>query len=208
VSEPDAVTPILPIDDHAEQGVHLLPAQLRKPGVEGLVRALGGPVQALEDAAYPLVAQGIDDATGHALTGIGELVGLVRAGPLAIDDTRYRVALKAWVRAMRSDGTAADIEAVIAILAGSAETSAWTLTETFPAGVLVVPAGPLLTDDGYVEAIIRRARAGGVDLQVIVPPAGDTFAFGTDPEEPEFDADRGWSDADQLAGGRLVGVVH
>lgn len=208
MSEPDAVSLPERIDNHAAASVALLPAQLRKPFVEGLVRALGGAVQTLEDAAHPLVAADLEDATGHVLTGIGALVGLRRAGPSAISDERYRVALRAWVRAMQSHGKAADIAAVLSILAGSVETSAWTLAETFPAGVLVVPAAALLTDDGYVEAIVRRVRAGGVDLQVVVPPAGDSFAFGADPEVPEVDADRGWSDGDQLAGGRLVGVVH
>lgn len=208
MSEPDAVDTPARIEDHVAEGVATLPAQLRKPGVEGFVRALMAPVQVLEDAMHPLVAQGIDGSAGHALTSLGQMLGLERSGPDAISDARYRVALRAWVRAMRSNGTTPDIEAVATILAGSAETSAWTLTETFPAGLVVTPAGRWLTDDGYVEAIARRVRAGGVDLQVVVPPTGDGFAFGADSEAPEADAARGWSDGDQLVGGQLVGVVH
>lgn len=175
-----------------------------------LVAALLLPAQELEDAAFPLVALTIDDAEDHALTQIGDLVGLRRADATQITDARYRVALKAWIRAMLSNGTVPDVEEVVTILAGSALSSAWTLDEVFPAGMLVEPTAALLTDDGYVGAVARAVRAAGVRLTVLCPPSGDAFTFADGDEEEEADADLGWADLsgdEPVDGGELAGVV-
>lgn len=176
--------------------------------VPGLLAALLSGVQDLEDAAFPLAAQTIDTAATHALTGIGDLVGLRRADDTTITDARYRIALKAWIRAMRSNGAIGDIEEVVTILAGSALAASWTVTEHFPAGLLVTPAAALLTDDGYVAAVARAVRAAGVRLQVICPPPSDPFTFAVGDEEPEASATLGWSNAAQSTGGYLAGVVE
>ena len=172
-----------------------------------LVAALLLPAQELEDAAFPLVALTIDDAEDHALTQIGDLVGLRRADATQITDARYRVALKAWIRAMLSNGTVPDVEEVVTILAGSALSSAWTLDEVFPAGMLVTPSAALGTSSRYVRAIARAVRAAGVRLQIICPPTGPVFRFGASREAPEASATHGWSDTTQSTGGVLAGVV-
>jgi len=165
-------------------------------------------VQDLEDAAFPLAAQTIDTAATHALTAIGDLVGLRRLDATTITDARYRIALKAWVRAMRSNGAIGDIEEVMTILAGSALAAAWTVTEHFPAGLLVTPASALLTDESYIAAIAHAVRAAGVRLQVICPPASDPFTLAVGDEEPEASATLGWSNVAQSTGGYLAGVVE
>ena len=211
MTEANAVTDVALIEDHEGEGVALLPGQLRKANVEGLVRGLMAPVQTLEDAAHPLVALGVDESSGHALTQLGDLLGLRRFDATTITDTRYRVALRAWARAMRSNGTMGDVEDVVTILAGSALSAAWTLTEVFPAAMIVVPAAALLTDDGYVGAIARRTRAGGVELQVICPPSGDAFTLAAGDEALEAGTDTGfadWSGSAPVDGGELAGVVH
>lgn len=174
-------------------------------GVLSLLAALLRPGQDLEDAAHPLVTLGLDDSADHALTQVGELVGLRRRDATQISDARYRVALRAWVRAMRSNGTIPDIEAVAAILAGG---DGFELDEYFPAGVLVTPDAALGTDDAYVGAIARAVRSAGVRLQVICPPPGDAFTFAGGDEEPEASATLGWSNATQTTGGYLAGVVE
>lgn len=208
MSEPDAVAEIEQVTDHVAGGLALLPDVLKKAGAQALTAALLGPVQAFEDAAYPLVALGLDDSTDDALTGLGELVGLRRTDATQITDPRYRVALRAWIRALRSSGTIGDIEAVMTILAGDDDAAAWTVVEDLPAGLLVVPAAALLTSPEAVRQIARATRAGGVRLQVVVPPGGDAFLFGGDTEVSLIDAAQGWSDTDQLAGGMLAGVVE
>lgn len=208
MSEPDAVAEITEVTDHVTGGVALLPDVLKKDRVEGLAAALLGGVQALESAAFPLVGLDLDAATDDALTGIGEMVGLRRTDATQITDARYRVALRAWIRALRSSGTIADVEEVMAILAGDDDAAAWTVVEDLPAGLLVTPTAALLTSPDAVRQIARATRAGGVRLQVVVPADGDAFLFSTDTEAPEVDADHGWSDGDQLAGGLMAGTVE
>lgn len=209
MTEANAVTEVAQITDHEGEGLALLPAQLRKPNVESLVTALMGPVQDFEDAAFPLVSLGIDSSSAHALTQLGELLGLRRLDATTITDARFRVALHAWVRAMRSSGTMPDIDAVMEILVGAA--TGWTSEEIFPAAILVEPDDALLTDDGYVAAIARAVRAGGVELQVICPPTGDAFTFAVGDEELEAGTDTGFADLSGVTpvdGGELAGVVH
>jgi len=173
-----------------------------------LLGALLSQVQDLEDAAFPLVAQTIDTAATRALTQIGDLVGLRRLDATQVSDVQYRRALRAWIRAMRSNGTAADFDEVMTILAGSALAAAWTVTEHFPAGLLVTPASALLTDESYIAAIAHAVRAAGVRLQVICPPVSDPFTLAVGDEEPEASATLGWSNAAQTTGGCLAGVVE
>lgn len=211
MTEANAVTDVDRITDHADEGVALLPAQLRKELVEGFTRALMSPVQDLEDAAHPLVVLGIDGSEEHALTQLGEFLGLRRLDDTTITDARYRVALHAWARAMRSNGTIPDVEAMMTRLTGSADAAAWTLEEVFPAAMLVTPTDALLTDDGYVGAIARAVRAGGVDLQVICPPEEPAFRFAAGAEELEAGTDTGFADlsgSTPVDGGQLAGVVH
>lgn len=211
-TEADAVTDIALIEDHASLGVALLPGQLRKASIEALTTALMGPVQDLEDAAHPLVSLGIGNSTAHALTQIGQLLALPRRDATQISDTRYRVALRAWVRALSSLGTVPDVDAVMSILTGEdLDTGAWEVTEAFPAAMLAEPADALLTDDAYVGAIARAVRAGGVDLQVICPPEEPAFRFAAGSEAMEAGADTGFADLSGSApvdGGQLAGVVH
>lgn len=212
MTEANAVSDVARITDHEGEGVALLPGQLRKEGVEGLVRGLMGPVQTLEDATHPLVVLGIDESSGHALTQLGELLGLRRLDATTITDARFRVALHAWVRTMRSNGTLPDVDAVMAILTGEAlDAGAWEVTEVFPAAMLAEPTDALLTDDGYVGAIARRLRAAGVELQVICPPSGSAFLFAAGDEALEAGTYTGFADlsgSTPVDGGELAGVVH
>lgn len=209
MTEANAVTEVAQITDHEGEGLALLPAQLRKERIEGLITALMAPVQDFEDAAFPLVSLGIDDSAAHALTQLGELLGLRRLDATTITDARFRVALRGWARAMRSSGTLPDIDAVMEILVGAA--TGWTSEEIFPAAILVEPDDALLTDDGYVAAIARAVRAGGVELQVICPPTGDAFTFAVGDEELEVGVDTGFADLSGVTpvdGGEFAGVVH
>ena len=212
MTEANAVTDVALISDHEGEGVALLPGKLRKALVEGLTRGLMASVQRLETAAHPLVVLGIDESSGHALTQLGELMGLRRLDATTITDARYRIALHAWARAMRSNGTLPDVDAVLAILTGEdLDTGAWEVTEVFPAAMLAEPTDALLTDDGYVGAIARRLRAGGVELQVHCPPSGDAFTFAAGDEALEAGTDTGFADlsgSTPVDGGELAGVVH
>lgn len=212
MTEANAVTDVALISDHEGEGVALLPGQLRKPLVEGFTRGLMASVQRHETAAHPLVVLGIDESSGHALTQLGQLMGLERFDATTITDVRYRVALHAWARTMRSNGTLPDVDAVMSILTGEdLDTGAWEVTEVFPAAMLAEPTDALLTDDGYVGAIARRLRAGGVELQVHCPPSGDAFTFAVGDEALEAGTDTGFADlsgSTPVDGGELAGVVH
>lgn len=212
MTEANAVTDVALISDHEDDALALLPGQLRKPLVEGFTRGLMASVQRHETAAHPLVVLGIDQSSGHALTQLGQLMGLERFDATTITDVRYRVALHAWARMVRSNGTLPDVDAVMSILTGEdLDTGAWEVTEVFPAAMLAEPTDALLTDDGYVGAIARRLRAGGVELQVHCPPSGDAFTFAVGDEAQEAGTDTGFADlsgSTPVDGGELAGVVH
>lgn len=173
--------------------------------VPGLLAALLSGVQDLEDAAFPLVAQTIATAETHALTGIGDLVGLRRADETTITDARYRVALRAWIRAMRSNGAIADFDEVLAhVLNGGT----YTLEEFFPASLVITPDAAIAIPESFAAKILRATRAAGVGAQMITPPAGNAFAFASQDEDVEVDAARGLADTGQTQGGALCGVVE
>ena len=169
-----------------------------------LLGALLSQVQDLEDAAFPLVAQTIDTAATRALTQIGDLVGLRRLDATQVSDVQYRRAQRAWIRAMRSNGTAADFDEVLAhVLNGGT----YTLEEFFPASVLITPVAAIAIPESFAAKILRATRAAGIGAQMITPPAGGAFTFATQDEDVEADVLLGFADTGQTQGGALCGVM-
>ena len=202
MAEALAATELARIEDHAAEGVALLPSMLRRDDIEGLVTGLLAPAQELEDELFGLSALGLD-AENHALTQAGHLVGLPRLDATQIADPAYRIALRGWIRAMLSNGTFADFDEVLAIILDG---GAYTLTEG-AASVLVVPDAPAAIPDAFAAPIVRATRAGGVGAQMVTPRASSFTCASTD-EDVETDAALGLADTAQTQGGALAGVVE
>ena len=202
MTEPDRAA-LAPVTDVVAVGVSRLTAVFSRPKTTAILTALLAEVQAAEDAVWSLAANtSLDTAEDAALDQLGRILDAVR--PVGFVDDDYREVLRAAVLANRSSGTGPELIGVMEALTGGLD---FTLTEGV-ATVLIEPDGALAFGAAVVIEYLRRAKAGGVALQLIVPPTGAAFTFGTDPEVPEVDADRGWSDTDQLVGGQLVGVVE
>lgn len=85
---------------------------------------------------------------------------------------------------------------------------AFYVTEYFPADVVVEPVDATTLQATVIKAVLSRVKMGGVGLQVIDVPSGDTFAFSTLSTRGISASARGFSDAATgLTGGQLVGVV-
>lgn len=202
MAEATTATELAPIEDHVAAGLELLPSRLRLDDVESLVAALLDPAQEIEDETAGLYGLGLD-AEGHALTQEGHLLGLPRLDTTQISDAQYRLALRAWARAMRSNGTLADFDSVLAhVLDGGA----YTLTEG-DRSVLIEPDAPIAIPDAFAAKIVRATRAGGLGAQMKTPRTGG-FRLGSSHEAVTVDAAHGLGDTAQTQGGVLCGVVE
>lgn len=205
MAEADAVTDLAKITDHVAGGIALLPSRLRQDDVEGLLGAVLEGFQDLEDAAHPLVTLGLDESEDHALTQLGELVGIKRLDATQVSDVQYRRVLRAWIRAMRSNGTAADFDDVLEhVLDGGT----YVLDEFFPASLVITPDAAIAIPETFAAKILRATRSAGIGAQMITPPAGDAFTFASQDEDVEIDAALGLADTAQTQGGALCGVVE
>jgi len=202
VTEPDRTT-LAHETDVVALGVSRLTRVFSRPKTLAILRALLAEVQSIEDAVWSLAEDTtLDTAEDDALDQLGRILDAVR--PPGFDDDFYRAVLRAAVRANRSSGTGPELIGVMEALTGGLD---FRLTEG-AATVLIEPDAPLTFGAAVVIEYLRRAKAAGVALQLVVPPVGNAFTFSSDPEAPEYDPDRGWSDTDQLTGGQLAGVVE
>jgi len=122
-------------------------------------------LQALEDAAWPLLAErGLANATGDRLDGIGEIFNVPRGGR---SDTNYRLALTVEIAVLQSNGTEADL-LTIAELVIQMGTPDYEFVENFPKGVTIRPI------DNAVSVSLSMLAGAGLRRSV---SAGTTFAL-------------------------------
>jgi hypothetical protein len=103
----ESVTPAAEVTgmaiSHADAAVDRLALQFRKPKIIAFVRALCGPMQALEQAFVDLITlRNLDDATGVTLEMLAKLVGQKLIPD--IDEDTLRSYTRARVRANKSSG--------------------------------------------------------------------------------------------------------
>ena len=205
VVEPDRITAHAEVTTHVADGLAGLPHQLRgRPIYEALLTTYLTQAQELESAAWDLYALGIDESSNHALDQIGAILGAAR--PTGLADSYYRWILKAVVIALTSSGTLNDLIRAMRELMGGASL-AFDITEHFPADLVVEPVSATDLTARTILTVLERVKAGGVGLQVIDVPSGDTFAFSTLTTRSISASSRGFSDTAGLTGGQLVGAV-
>lgn len=200
--EVQRVAEIAHTTDHVTAGKALLTSMFRsRLVIDGILASWLHEVQAAEDALWAILnAYDITSAVGEQLATLGALVGLSGDG---LTVAQYRLALRAWILANQSNGTADEIGAMLAILLDGV---VFTLTEHQPATAVVDLT--LAPDIGtsIVLRVLRRAKAAGVKLQLVAPVDDDDFRFSSDGETASSSSTHGFADADQTTGGRLVGA--
>ena len=177
------------------------------PNLLALIAAYLDRVQALEDAAHPLLGErDIDQATGHRLDGIGQIAQVLRSG---LDDNTYRLQLKAELAVLRSQGTAEDILGIAQLLI-QMTTPLYELVEYFPKG-LYLRAVEQTISTAYaptVAAKLRRAVGATTDMLFVYSalPDGLTFSLSSQASTSETSSSTGLSDDAQTTGGGLAGA--
>lgn len=200
-TEPNRITAHTQITDHVTGGLALLTTENQKRVIKAIGAACLARVQEAEDALWGLVVDTtILTATFAQLDQIGALLGLSRG---ALSDTQYRAILRGLALANRSWGTANEHIAILDIILGE---GAYTLTESFPAGLLVEPDASITPLQTALAEVLRRARAGGVGTGLIDPPDVEAFTFAPD-EDVTGDSSHGYSDTTGLTGGAWAGVI-
>lgn len=206
MTEPSAVTEHTHDAAVVSGGRALLPYQFRDAAK---LRALFGTwlvqVQEAEDAVWALLTEtSIDDAEGAQLDQLGALLLFDRG---ELEDDTYRALIRAIVRARKSNGTAEDVIACVRLALAS---DAFTYAEG-AASILVEPSAPLGFDGTALLRVLSTAKAGGVALQLVVPPDdGDNlFTTSSDPLrcEPSITQGLGITPGSGDVGGRLTGVL-
>lgn len=187
--------------DHEARGLARLTSRFRKPATQAALGAALAEVQGAEDALWTVAALSLDDTTGAQLDQVGALVGEARA---ALDDEPYRSVLRARVLANRSGGTFGEVAAVLAVFADDPADAA--LDEYSPAALLATLDAMPGVPAARVAGLLRRAKAGGVGLQLVAPAGHDpVFRFASG-DDVETTFNLGLAPDDQSTGGRLAGV--
>lgn len=205
MSEPDRITAHEEVTTHVTDGKDRLARQFRRETIEAILAPWLTQVQELESAVWDCYALGIDNSSGASLDQIGSILRAAR--PTSLSDENYRWILKATVIALRSSGTGDDLVRAMRELMGGTSL-AFYVTEHFPADIVVEPVDATTLQASVIKSVLARVKMGGVGLQVIDVPSGDTFAFSTLTTRGISASARGLGDStDDTVGGKLVGAV-
>jgi hypothetical protein len=159
----------------------LLSQDADKPRIVAFVRALGAGAQLLEDIAFSVLTSTLDICSDHRLDQWGDLVGEPRGG---LDDTQYRVFIKARILANRSAGHLDEIIRVAQLVTAP---SVVTSEELAPKHVTLWIARDNEMDRrlrGRVVRLLRSIKPAGTFLEMteVLPGYfgfdGDTNALG------------------------------
>ncbi len=163
------------INNHIQQALDRLLEQYRnKPGIEGIIEALGFQIQAMEDALQDVYDKtDVQTAFGATLDLVGTIVGQDRLG---FDDDFYRSLILAKIGENVSQG---DIERVIEITKLLTGATLVYLQEYYPAGFglsMDVDVDPTLINFFYER--LDRVDPVAVRLEALICfDANEAFAF-------------------------------
>lgn len=132
-----------------------------KPNVVGLLTSYLESIQEVEDIYEQLLTErGVDTAVGVQLDILGKIVGEPRNSRT---DDDYRPAILLRVAINTSDGTEPKIVEVLTALAGVPV----SLTEVFPAGIIVDVSGVSLADLNSFFGVLDDVVAATVTPSVV-----------------------------------------
>ncbi len=153
--------------DHVEQAVANLVAQFEESSnLIELVRLYARQLQEVEDVLVDLLESiDIDTAISSSLDAIGTIVDEDRAGR---NDDDYRLALRAKVLLLTSEGTREDVIRLIKSIIPGADVR---VDEAYPAAFIATvlsPIDPSVTDVALVTRFIRQGALAGVGNFVVL----------------------------------------
>jgi hypothetical protein len=143
-------------------------------------------VQDLEDAFFDfLTAFILDNAVGAQLDLLGRIVGQLRGG---LDDTTYRLYLRARIKANRSSGTLPELLEIIRLICPP--TATIQAIRYQPAAVIFSIDNIAVTDATAtaIMKFLRIAKAGGVRIifEFLTVDPTTVFSAFDDPTGPGF----------------------
>lgn len=159
--------------DYVPQAEARLPRVFRdKPRLFALLAAFAEGAQDFEAHAFGMYApRFLANAAGATLDLYGAIVGQARLG---MDDTSYRLRIRARMALNRSSGTIPDLIRIAQLLVPN---NTVLLRESYPAALLMQIAGgatPLLED---VYQILYSAKAAGVSFRLTTQDGADAQRF-------------------------------
>lgn len=162
----------LPSIDHKAIAVALLPEKFAKPLISGLLEALVGESQIIEDVAVriPEETLGIDEAVGVQLEQLALLVG---AQVIAGSEDATRALIRTNIRANRSRGSLNDVIAVLVLV----PLPLAIVLEDFPAAIRVTVFLVSSEVAPIVARVLMLARAAGVRLDLIASEVAQSATF-------------------------------
>lgn len=182
------------IEDHCALALARRLAQYRgQPNIEALICLWGDRYTAVEQALQDIRAfSSLDSAYGIGLDRLGDKLGLVRHG---LSDTVYRIRLRARAAVIGARGSPDELLAILTTLIAG-DTVTRTLTEAYPAGV-IVEAYPLTLMDGEAFALMLQDAAPAA-VRLVFQHDGGFHLFGWEEDGTTF----GWGeDSTDVAGG-------
>lgn len=185
------------INTHVADALSRLLQQYKNsPKLQSIVESLAEQIQTLEDTLQDIdISRSVAVATGENLDRIGESLGVVRSS--ATSDEIYRILILGKIAANVSQG---ETEAVIATYALLTQASEVTLTEIFPAAIIIFSNGEV---DPSLASIVSEY------LNISTAAAVSVESFGIYEDPPfGFDGDsqaQGFGDNNNPAiGGKLA----
>lgn len=159
--------------DYVPQAEARLPRVFRdKPRLFALLAAFAEGAQDFEAHAFGMYApRFLANAVGATLDLYGAIVGQARLG---MDDTSYRLRIRARMALNRSSGTVPDLIRIAQLLVPD---NTVLLRESYPSALLMQIAGgatPLLED---VYQILYSAKAAGVSFRLTTQDGADAERF-------------------------------
>ena len=178
--------------------------------LQALTAALAEPVKDVDDIAIALQTwRDLDTATGVALDQVGQIINQPRYGggyPVGESDADYRPKLKAAILRNRSNGTAAQLVAmVVALLDGLSPVP--QISEVYPAGFVLAVWVSAAPSTAQIQALVDftiAAKAAGVGIVGLAWYTAPTFAFDGYPDPPF----KGYDDGTGLVGGYWANYIY
>jgi hypothetical protein len=196
-----ADTALTYLGDHCGDGQQLLLSQFKdSTNLKALLCALLDGVQDFDNACWQVLTErGLENAVGVQLDGIGQIVGLSRAG---WTDAVYRKLLGAQTLVLRSRGRWQDLSAIMAALDVNL-----TVTELIDLGLAAFrifvtdqPIGPDITAHDVFNMIVA-AKGGGIRFTLQSLASADTDTFTCSDSVTGMDTSTAQGCGDSVGGG-------
>jgi hypothetical protein len=156
--------------------VKLVPSFWGKPVIAAILRSYVNRVQEFEDDCFEVMnAFDIRTCDATRLAILGKVVGQPNLG---WDTETYRAVVRAKIASNRSHGRENDLVNVLRLILGSPEGMTVSVQHYAPATVTVSPS--VHVDAVHMPAVqylMPKARAAGVKMHFLNPPAGGALTW-------------------------------